>query len=265
MNRFDGRIFYMKKKEINDELEWVPTPTYLYRNYLYKKIVKTLPKDGYFLDVGSGNGEFMRILSRYGFRGESIDTSKKAVSLAKKNLKKVKGITIKWGNIFTYNPKTKFDIVFCFEALEHIDNDSLAIKKIHGLLKPDGIFVMSVPAHMSQWTSIDKIKGHYRRYERKELTTKLTKAHFKIRTMLTYGFPFLYILRWISSSGSLISYQRKSTNKDVKSRESSITQDYDPKLKALATNPLILYPIFKFLDLFTKTDLGFGYIVVARK
>lgn len=250
-----------KKKRI----VWVPTPTFLYRNYFYKKFSKILTKDDYFLEVGAGNGEFVKYLLNRGLQGDSIDISKEAVKFMRQRLQGIKGINIRKADIFTYQSPKKYNAIFCFETLEHIEDDVGALKKIHQLLKFNGVFMMSVPAHMSEWDKMDEIKGHYRRYEKKELLRKLKKAGFVTKTFINYGFPFLWILRRITKTGRLITSYSRELGKDAKTRESSIQQEYHPRLKFLVANPLILYPMFKVMDLFIQTDLGFGYIVVADK
>lgn len=244
---------------------WLPTPTFLYRNYLYRRIVNKLPKEGYFLDVGTGNGDFLISLSKMGFRGESIDPSRDAVSIAQKKVQGNKNISVKLGNIFTYKPDRKYNVIFSFETLEHIKEDQKAMTKIFELLKPGGIFVMSVPAHMSEWSPIDEIKGHYRRYEKNELSNKLKKAGFDITSFYSFGFPFLYLVRKMSSGGKYIRTKTMKAGKDEKGRESSIQLEYEPKYRFIATNKYLLYPLFWIMDMFIKTDLGFGYIVVCRK
>ncbi len=251
----------MTKKNIS----WTPTPTFLYRNYLYRNIAKSLPKDSFFLDVGAGNGDFLRALSTLGFHGESIDVSRDAVFFARQHLGRAKGITIKLGDIFTYKPKRKYDVVFCFEALEHIRDDTGAMRKIFNLLRPGGVFVLSIPAHKSLWSTIDTMKGHYRRYEKVELKEKLEKTGFRVTSLYTYGFPFLSLLRRLSNSGKFVKSSTQHLDKDARGRESSIQEEYSPKLKLLATNPLLLYPLFRIMDLFTRTDLGFGYLAMAVK
>jgi len=42
-------------------------------------------------------------------------------------------------------PSNKFDIVTCFEVLEHLKNPSLALKEIKRVLKEDGTAYISVP------------------------------------------------------------------------------------------------------------------------
>lgn len=250
------------KKKFN--IEWAPTPTFLYRNYLYKKIINRLPQNSFFLDVGAGNGVFLNYLMRAGFKGEAIDISPEAIQFARNQLEEKNKKIIKFADLFKYDPRKLYDAVLCFETLEHIKDDVLAMKKIYKLLKPSGTFILSVPAHRSEWSAIDELKGHFRRYEKNELREKLLASGFQIQEIYSYGFPLLSLVRKVSSGGKLLKI--KSKQEDVRSRtkESSIAQEYNPKFQFLMKE-YILVPFFKFMDLFLKTDLGIGYVVLAKK
>jgi SAM-dependent methyltransferase len=252
----------MMKKEKND---WVPTPSFLYRNYLYQKLSGVLKSNTFFLEVGGGHGDFLRYLLNSGYKGESIDTSGKVVSLLNSQNKGLKGISIKKRNILTYKSNKKYDAVFCFEVLEHIANDNLAIKNISGLLKPGGFFFFSVPAHQRQWSVLDKTKGHYRRYEKKGIIKMLKTNNFRLIKILNYGFPFLTIIRMVTRTGRLVRLQRMKLNKAARTGFSGIHQEYNPKLKDLVSSPAILLPCFKIMDLFLNYDLGPGYVVLAKR
>lgn len=245
--------------------DWTPTPSFLYRSYLYLKIARKLLGGKRFLDVGAGNGEFLKQLSRLGFKGESIDLSDEAVEFAKYNLRSEKDVIVKKGNIFTFKTTEKYDVVFSFETLEHIEDDELAMQKIFALLKPNGTFVMSVPAHMEEWSKIDEMKGHQRRYEHKELEDKLKNSGFVIKNFYSYGFPILWLIRGLSNSGNFLRSKTQHLGKKERSLESSIQREYNPKLKFIVENKLIMLPLFKIMDLFLNTDLGLGYIVVSKK
>lgn len=244
---------------------WVPTPTFLYRNYLYRKLCVFLKKNSYFLEVGSGNGEFLKFLTEKGFQGELIDNSDAVVNFLNLQKDKLRGITIKKDDILNYRVKRKYDAVFCFEVLEHIKDYNRAIKNISGLLKPGGFFFFSVPAHQREWSIRDEAQGHYRRFERKELVDKLQTNHFKIVKILNYGFPLLTLVRMITSKGKLIKLQKRNLAKTTRTGLSSLHQEYDPKIKFIVANPFLLFPLFKIMDLFLSFDLGFGYIFLARK
>ncbi len=222
------------------------------------------PKHSRFLDVGSGNGDFVKKLLSLGYTGESLDYSHKAIEFMKKHLGSSKGIVIRLGNIFTYRPVKKYDVVFSFEVLEHVKEDAKAMMKIYSFLKPGGSFVMSVPAHMALWANVDVLKGHFRRYERKELKNKLEKAGFVVHSIWCYGFPFLRLIRFFSSSGEFIKSNIPGL-KSQKTGESSIQQEYNPIFAPIISSPLVTIPLFAIMNLFLNTDLGLGYIVVARK
>ena len=80
-----------------------------------------------------------------------------------------------------------FDLVCAFEVLEHIEDDLGALEQWRGRLKPDGWILLSVPAHAAQFGPSDEHAGHFRRYERAELTERLEKAGFRVVSLRSYG------------------------------------------------------------------------------
>lgn len=246
-----------------ESISWAPTPTFLYRNYLYEKIISNINITKKYLLVGVGTGYFIKKLEEYGFKGTAIDISKEAIKITKQNINSKK-TDIRYGDILKYKTTKKFDLVFSFEVLEHINNDQLAIKKIYKLLKKGGLFIFSVPAHMAKWGEVDVIGGHYRRYERNEIINKLSSADLKIKSIWTYGFPILNLIQFFSKDGFFVK-DKSGNTMTSKTKNSGIRLDYDPRLKLLITNKVIWYPLFKIMDLFIKTDLGFGYVIVATK
>lgn len=244
---------------------WVPTPSFIYRNYLYRKLCIFLKKKTYFLEVGTGNGEFLKYLASCGYGGESIDYSNAVVSFLNLQKPPLKNISIKKGDILNYQHKRKFDAVFCFEVLEHIKDDNLAIRNISKSLKTGGLFFFSVPAHQKKWSVIDESKGHYRRYEKKDLISKLRTNGFETVKFYNYGFPFLIMIRKFTRMGRFVNMQKKALTRTEKTGISSLNQEYNPKFEKLLSNPIVLLPLFKIMDLFLGYDLGLGYVVLAKK
>ncbi|MFA4907990.1 MAG: hypothetical protein WC602_06975, partial [archaeon] len=62
----------------------------------------------------------------------------------------------------------------------HLENDELALKEARRVLKKGGKVVFSVPAFQFLFSSHDKAIGHYRRYSKKELDSKVRK-HFRLK------------------------------------------------------------------------------------
>lgn len=240
---------------------------------MYEKIAKSINSGQEFIDVGSGNGYFLNKLAEAGYHGEAIDISKEAVRMAETTLKNKSSIKVKVADIFKYRKEKKVDVVFSFETLEHIKDDVGAMKSMNRLLRKGGSLVLSIPAHQSLWSRIDEIKGHYRRYEKKELIDKLKDAGFRISFVWTYGFPFLSFIRKFTGGGGLIKtfgkWEKlsilKSKDNNTRGWESSIQEEYPPFLASILANPVLWFIPFKIMDLFVNTDLGFGYIAVARK
>jgi hypothetical protein len=54
------------------------------------------------------------------------------------------------------------------------------MRKVHGMLKPNGCFVANVPSYQFLFGKHDEAWGHKRRYSGKELRAKLEASGFKI-------------------------------------------------------------------------------------
>jgi SAM-dependent methyltransferase len=73
-----------------------------------------------------------------------------------------------------------FDIVFALDVLEHINKDEVAIIEISRILKKKGLAIITVPHRMKYFTQQDRIIGHLRRYEIKEITKMFKKANLRL-------------------------------------------------------------------------------------
>jgi len=74
----------------------------------------------------------------------------------------------------------KFDFIVTSNALEHIEFDELVLKDLNDITKIHGCLVIFVPAFQGLFSELDSVAGHYRRYSKNELKTKLTNCGFKI-------------------------------------------------------------------------------------
>jgi SAM-dependent methyltransferase len=93
------------------------------------------------IDVGSGIGEFSEFLPKQvDFLG--VELSSKSVELASSLGRNVKHINI---NNAPDEFNNHFDMVTCFQVLEHIVEVDVFIKSLIKLCKPGGIIVIAVP------------------------------------------------------------------------------------------------------------------------
>lgn len=179
---------------------WVPYPRYIFRKKIVLSLInKYVPKGSRFLEIGCAAGDIGITLSKIGYNGIMIDFSDEAYDHVIKNLKKeqVTNVRFEKKDFLKINVEEKFDLITMFEVLEHIENDTQALKKVNDLLKAGGVFLLSVPSKAKLWGASDVITGHIKRYEKQELFSLLSKSGFEIVKLLSYGFPWLNIVKYI--------------------------------------------------------------------
>lgn len=91
--------------------------------------------------------------------------------------------------------KNKFATIICINVLEHIDDDQGALQNIFNGLEHGGKLLLLVPAKKFAYSRLDKNLGHFRRYEKDELSQKLLSSGFVI-TKIRY-FNFVGLLSWM--------------------------------------------------------------------
>jgi SAM-dependent methyltransferase len=85
-------------------------------------------------------------------------------------------------------PGTDWDGVVNINVLEHIEDDEKELAEYHKLLKDkNGRLCLFLPARPELYAPLDKVFGHFRRYDKRGLRAKLEKAGFKIERMRYYN------------------------------------------------------------------------------
>lgn len=74
----------------------------------------------------------------------------------------------------------QFDTAVSLNVLEHIEDDVAALKHIYEVLTLDGTLVLIIPAHTFLFGTMDSSIGHYRRYDKRDLESKLEKVGFRV-------------------------------------------------------------------------------------
>ena len=98
-----------------------------------------------------------------------------------------------------------FNVVALFDVLEHIEDDALAVRNIHSMLRPGGRVILTVPAHRWLWSRIDELSGHHRRYNRKGLASLLVSAGFDVlesRYFFTALVPVVFLRSFLSRNAT---------------------------------------------------------------
>lgn len=238
--------------------------------------------DEKIIDLGCGTGYYLFLLSNLPVKLNltGFDSDKKALQEAKNNLSEK--IKFMQGDLHKMPFKSSFfDKAVASEVLEHVENDALVLKEIFRILKPGGIFVISVPSksYPFLWDPVNWVlerffnthiktgffsglwSGHLRLYHLHDLKEKLEKVNFKVKVIqeLTYWcLPFNhYIINLIAR----LIYDVKISSKIA---------DNLSKFKE-TKKPLMLYLAFRLVNLIDRLNetfpqkYGVNIFVKARK
>ena len=162
---------------------------YRHRKRLAMKLFEKFELSGNILDVGCGDGTAFTFFDKEKNSFFGLDSSEVAIEIAKKNYPDAQYYL---GSITDKNslPQTKFDIITCFDMLEEIHEDELALANISSLLNTGGKLLITTQHKEKYRTKHDAYAGNVRRYEVKELKEKLIASNFHIIDQITWGFPF---------------------------------------------------------------------------
>jgi SAM-dependent methyltransferase len=157
-------------------------------NLISWAIKKHAPDCRSFLEVGCGTGFVLRRLAK-----DFPKTSMTAVEYYDSALpfarERCPRAAISQADITNLPFEGEFDVVGCFDVLEHIQDDVEALRNLKKSLKPGGLLLVSVPQHMWLWSELDDHSCHQRRYARKELAAKAASVGF--RTIFATSFVSL--------------------------------------------------------------------------
>jgi SAM-dependent methyltransferase len=143
--------------------------------------------------------------------------------------------------------KSKYDLIYTVNVLEHVLDDKAVLKDIYLRLKNKGKIVIFVPAFQSLMSAMDHEVGHVRRYSKKELQLKVKESGFKVNK--TVYFDSLGTLATIITK--LLGYRGKLNLGGEKS---------------LKLYNSILFPISRTLDnLLMQRIVGKNLILIAEK
>lgn len=153
-------------------------PRYKHRSYVSE--VRALATGGSLLDVGCALGAFLRE-AREAFDCAGIDVSEHAISVARQRLQ---GLDLTASGLLEYAPGTRYDVVTCFDVLEHIPDLPAALRRLGELLAPGGLLMISVPVYDTfvGWLvgRVDRDPTHVHCTSRYAWLARLDEAGFEV-------------------------------------------------------------------------------------
>lgn len=119
----------------------------IYKKTIFEEHLDILSKEKKILDIGCGEGFLLKTLESEGFLNLfGVESDKNQFKRAKINLKNTKLFQLD-AITFLRKNKIKFDIIFLYDILEHIEkkNVLLFLKLIHKNLNLKGIVLIKTP------------------------------------------------------------------------------------------------------------------------
>ena len=138
--------------------------------------------------------------------------------------------------------KDNFDSIILINVIEHLADDTTAIRNCKYLLKKSGNLIVLAPAYSKLYSNFDAEIGHFRRYTGNDLTDLFRLNKMKI--IKKFYFNFLGIPGWFVFNKLLKRKRISSSNMKV----------YDK-----------LVPIAKVLDKLSLNRIGLSEIIVGEK
>jgi 2-polyprenyl-3-methyl-5-hydroxy-6-metoxy-1,4-benzoquinol methylase len=161
-----------------------------YKGEMYKifrdraRPISAFKKDGRILDVGCGDGYFLKYMKDNGWETYGVEPGEVASKYAKDVLK----VNVFNGELKEASyPNKYFDVITLFEVLEHLHDPSANLSEIGRVLKEDGLLITTVPNFAGFSYKIFKERRvaidaprHLYHFSQKTLGKILEKMEFKV-------------------------------------------------------------------------------------
>lgn len=141
--------------------------------------VSTMVKGKDILDIACGEGYGTAMLAAQARTAVGVDVDAAAVTHASTKYQRPNLRYIEGSASAIPLEKESFDLICCFEAIEHIEDQQGLLKEASRLLRPDGLFVVSTPNKPEyQGHSGEENPFHVHELELDEFDS-LLRGHFK--------------------------------------------------------------------------------------
>jgi SAM-dependent methyltransferase len=205
---------------LGSELEiFANTPNW--KKYVQAEISKVIQNQDYGVEIGSGLGSNSPYLSKFVRKYIGIEPDANLVEKSKMrypNFEFEVGFSAKLEEL-----KVPVNLIFYIDVLEHIEDDQMELALVAQFLAPNGKIVILVPAFEFLFSNFDRRVGHFRRYSKSSLASKVPDS-LKITE-----------IKYLDCLGMLLSFLAKmfSLNNAVTTRSIRIWHSLIPLSKNL--------------------------------
>jgi 2-polyprenyl-3-methyl-5-hydroxy-6-metoxy-1,4-benzoquinol methylase len=172
--------------------------------------LEKLRQGGLLLDVGCGDGAFLKLARERGWEISGTEHSSYAANYVGEAL----GIPVFCGEIFGAGyPDNSFDVVTMWHVLEHVTDPGRYLREIHRILKPSGLLLVAVPNvndHIMQ-AAYRLVKGRPLKLFSKD-DREIHLYHFSDETLKNYLVKTGFECLKISPDYGITEYSKKMVN-----------------------------------------------------
>lgn len=174
-------------------------PAQAYRRFLIFRALELsgAPKPARLLELGSGQGDFMRELEERHPELELVgtDASDEGLDIARAKVPRARFFRQDLAEPMTLPDRYRkwATHAVCSEVLEHLDDPVTALRNARACFAPGARLVVTVPA--GPMSAFDRHIGHRRHFTPALLRSVLEEAGFAVTALHGAGFPFFNLYR----------------------------------------------------------------------
>lgn len=155
---------------------------YAERRALVRRLVAPLTP-GRAVDIGCGSGGNTSVLRDLGWDVTGLEYSPAAAGLASR-----RGLNVVRGDAQRLPfADGSVDLYMSTDMWEHIEDHETVAREAFRVLRPGGRALVAVPCSMTLWSGHDVALGHFRRYEKDELTGLMESVGFDVRDVMSWN------------------------------------------------------------------------------
>jgi SAM-dependent methyltransferase len=167
-----------------------------YNRWLFERARPYLGRS--VLDVGAGIGTFVALAAPGRERVVAAEPDPDFARLLEERFAAHPNVEVISSSADAVAPDERVESIICFNVLEHIRDDSAALRRFFEVLAPGGCLLLLVPAHAFLFGAVDRAVGHERRYRKPALGALLSLCGFEVED-LRYVNP-VGAVGWLVSS-----------------------------------------------------------------
>jgi SAM-dependent methyltransferase len=230
-----------------------------------RQVAKYVPQGGRILDVGCGNGGFLRMMQRLHFKVEGTEWTETSSRRAAIGV----DLTVHAGDFLTLDlSDRRYDAITLWHVFEHLREPFETLRRAHELLDDSGVLFLSMPNHESwqarifgtSWFHLDPPR-HLFGFGPRSIRTALHLAGFEVERCTTFSLeqnPFGFIQSVLNAAG----FPRDRAYGVLKSTE---VLPKRTKILDLFLTSVLAIPGFTLSSIASAFGAGATMTIVAKK